>query len=277
MVHSILFGISAAKDFQFERVAHWFRVYPRSDLRERRSNSNAVPPKFRRGRANQSKARLKILSQSFNGAESGDVIPESNQNIGTEYFQLLKIMCSGISLFRSTISRWRRYCRKRRPAQGVDAFATPAIVELKVDPVFFCITTMTVVVKNKEPFVIPPAARRMAGFKRGQELEVKASAGVITIVAKLSLDEQQDEREIRDPKIRAVIRKGHEEFLAGKTRPAERLLAERNNGVLMRPKRVLDPDDTLTPAEAKIVRRGLAQLKRGESKPWRDVKHALSL
>lgn len=85
---------------------------------------------------------------------------------------------------------------------------------------------MTVVVKNKEPLVVPPAARRMAGFKSGQELEVKASGGVITIVRKLSPDEQEDEREIRDPKIRAAIRKGHEEFLAGKTRPAGELLAE---------------------------------------------------
>jgi bifunctional DNA-binding transcriptional regulator/antitoxin component of YhaV-PrlF toxin-antitoxin module len=35
-------------------------------------------------------------------------------------------------------------------------------------------------------------------------------------------------------------------------------------------------DDTLTPTEAKIVRRGQAQLKRGKSKPWRAVKHALA-
>ena len=34
-------------------------------------------------------------------------------------------------------------------------------------------------------------------------------------------------------------------------------------------------DDSLTPAEAKAVRRGEAQLKRGQSKPWRAVKHAL--
>jgi len=47
------------------------------------------------------------------------------------------------------------------------------------------------------------------------------------------------------------------------------------NGVLMKAKRAVDPDDTLTPAEAKIVRRGEAQLKRGESKLWRAVKHAL--
>jgi bifunctional DNA-binding transcriptional regulator/antitoxin component of YhaV-PrlF toxin-antitoxin module len=52
---------------------------------------------------------------------------------------------------------------------------------------------------------------------------------------------------------------------------------EQKNGVLIKPKRVVDPDDTLTPAEEKIVRRGLAQLKRGESKPWRAIKDALSL
>lgn len=52
--------------------------------------------------------------------------------------------------------------------------------------------------------------------------------------------------------------------------------AEQKNGVLIKPRRVVDPDDVLTPEEAKIVRRGEAQLKRGESKPWRDVKHALS-
>jgi AbrB family looped-hinge helix DNA binding protein len=52
--------------------------------------------------------------------------------------------------------------------------------------------------------------------------------------------------------------------------------SEHANGVLIKPKRLVDPDDVLTPAEAKMVRRGEAQLKRGESKPWRVVKHALS-
>jgi len=52
--------------------------------------------------------------------------------------------------------------------------------------------------------------------------------------------------------------------------------SEHKNGVLIKPKRKLDPDDALTPAEAKIVRRGEAQLKRGQSKSWRDVKHALA-
>jgi bifunctional DNA-binding transcriptional regulator/antitoxin component of YhaV-PrlF toxin-antitoxin module len=53
--------------------------------------------------------------------------------------------------------------------------------------------------------------------------------------------------------------------------------AKHQNGVLIKPRRGIDPDDTLTPSEAKIVRRGEAQLRRGESKSWPAVKHALSL
>jgi AbrB family looped-hinge helix DNA binding protein len=52
---------------------------------------------------------------------------------------------------------------------------------------------------------------------------------------------------------------------------------EKRGGVPIKPKRSVDPDDILTSEGAKIVRRGLAQLKRGESKPWRTVKNALSL
>jgi hypothetical protein len=44
---------------------------------------------------------------------------------------------------------------------------------------------MTVAVKNRPPVVVPPAALRRAGFTSGQELEVKASYGVITILPKL--------------------------------------------------------------------------------------------
>ena len=43
---------------------------------------------------------------------------------------------------------------------------------------------------------------------------------------------------------------------------------EHKHGVLMRRKRVADPDDTLSPEEARIVRRGEAQLRRGQSKPF---------
>jgi len=46
---------------------------------------------------------------------------------------------------------------------------------------------MTVAIKNnnKTPLVVPPAIRRRARFKSGQELEFKVSAGVITILPKL--------------------------------------------------------------------------------------------
>jgi len=52
--------------------------------------------------------------------------------------------------------------------------------------------------------------------------------------------------------------------------------AEQKNGVLIKAKRLVDSDDTLTPAEAEVVRRGEAQLKRGQSKSWRAIKHALA-
>lgn len=47
------------------------------------------------------------------------------------------------------------------------------------------------------------------------------------------------------------------------------------NGVLMKPKRLVDPEDVLTPAEAKKVRHGMKQIKDGRFQLWRDVKHEL--
>lgn len=46
---------------------------------------------------------------------------------------------------------------------------------------------MTVSFKNdnKTPLVVPPAVRRRARFKSGQELEFRASGGVISILPKL--------------------------------------------------------------------------------------------
>jgi antitoxin component of MazEF toxin-antitoxin module len=46
---------------------------------------------------------------------------------------------------------------------------------------------MTVAVKNRKSFVVPPAALRQAGFKSGQELEVKVTGGAITILPKLPI------------------------------------------------------------------------------------------
>jgi hypothetical protein len=41
---------------------------------------------------------------------------------------------------------------------------------------------MTLIVKNKTPLVVPPAVRRKAGFRSGEEIEFRVSGGVITIV-----------------------------------------------------------------------------------------------
>ena len=47
--------------------------------------------------------------------------------------------------------------------------------------------------------------------------------------------------------------------------------------VSMKPKRVLDDDDTLTASEASKVRHGLKQLKQGNTRPWVQVKDELGL
>jgi AbrB family looped-hinge helix DNA binding protein len=73
---------------------------------------------------------------------------------------------------------------------------------------------------------VPKSVRRKAGFKPGERVEFKVSDRTITIVPKLSPDEEQDEREIRDPKVREHIRKSNAERLAGKGRPIGEFLAD---------------------------------------------------
>ncbi len=89
---------------------------------------------------------------------------------------------------------------------------------------------MTITLKTKTEITVPKSIRRKAGIKPGDRVEF---GRVINIIPKPSPDELQDERDLRDPKIRAAIRKSHEEFLAGKSRPAQQLFAELK---LMKPK-----------------------------------------
>jgi antitoxin component of MazEF toxin-antitoxin module len=49
------------------------------------------------------------------------------------------------------------------------------------------------------------------------------------------------------------------------------------NGVLIKPRRALDPDNTLTTAEAKKVRHALKQIREGKTRPWSQIKHELGL
>ncbi|MBI3091795.1 MAG: AbrB/MazE/SpoVT family DNA-binding domain-containing protein [Candidatus Tectomicrobia bacterium] len=47
--------------------------------------------------------------------------------------------------------------------------------------------------------------------------------------------------------------------------------------VVIKPKRLVDADDLLTPEEEALVREGEKQLKRGESINWDDLKQRLGL
>ena len=51
----------------------------------------------------------------------------------------------------------------------------------------------------------------------------------------------------------------------------------KENAVVVKPKRIVDPGDVLTPAEEKKVRQALRQVKAGKTRPWADVKHDLGL
>ena len=48
------------------------------------------------------------------------------------------------------------------------------------------------------------------------------------------------------------------------------------NTVVIKPKKLVDADDVLTPEEEAIVRRGEQQLRQGKSKPWSQIKHELA-
>jgi hypothetical protein len=60
--------------------------------------------------------------------------------------------------------------------------------------------------------------------------------GGIPVAGLMDADELEDYLEIRDPKVQAQIRKSTDEYLAGKSRPAEELLAELRAETGKRPK-----------------------------------------
>ena len=47
--------------------------------------------------------------------------------------------------------------------------------------------------------------------------------------------------------------------------------------VIIKPKKLVDADDVLTPEDEKLVRKGEAQLKKGKHVLWDDVKTQLNL
>ena len=52
----------------------------------------------------------------------------------------------------------------------------------------------------------------------------------IPIAGVMDIDEFEDYLELKDPRVRAHIRKSQQEYLAGNSRPAEQLLAELRKG-----------------------------------------------
>ena len=61
---------------------------------------------------------------------------------------------------------------------------------------------MTVTVKSKMPLVVPPSVRRRAGFKSGDKLEFKVTAGVVTIFP------EQDSDDALTPEEEKIVRRG---------------------------------------------------------------------
>jgi AbrB family looped-hinge helix DNA binding protein len=96
---------------------------------------------------------------------------------------------------------------------------------------------MTVTLKPKTEITVPKSIRLKAGIKPGEQVEFSVSGRTINITPKLSADEIQDQREIRDPKIRGILQEGYREFLAGKTRPIQEFFAERAGHKPPRPSR----------------------------------------
>ena len=54
-------------------------------------------------------------------------------------------------------------------------------------------------------------------------------------------------------------------------------VAESNDRIVIRPKKLVDLEDTLTPEEEKIVARGFKQLKQGKYVTWDQLKRELGV
>ena len=73
---------------------------------------------------------------------------------------------------------------------------------------------MTIIVKERDPLVVPLNIRRRAGIKAGDRLEFKAARGIITIVsqAQITSDETAEQRRIID----AQLAEGLEDIRKGR-------------------------------------------------------------
>ena len=54
-------------------------------------------------------------------------------------------------------------------------------------------------------------------------------------------------------------------------------VTKENGAVILKPKKLVDADEALTPDEEELVERGIEQIKRGDSVNWEDLKDRLNL
>jgi len=54
-------------------------------------------------------------------------------------------------------------------------------------------------------------------------------------------------------------------------------VSRNGENIVIKPKRLVDVEDTLSPEEEKLVDRGFMQLKRGDSVLWKELKDELDL
>ena len=47
--------------------------------------------------------------------------------------------------------------------------------------------------------------------------------------------------------------------------------------VIIKPKRVVDPEGVLSPEDEEALRQGMEDIERGDVRPWSEVKHDLGL
>jgi bifunctional DNA-binding transcriptional regulator/antitoxin component of YhaV-PrlF toxin-antitoxin module len=53
--------------------------------------------------------------------------------------------------------------------------------------------------------------------------------------------------------------------------------ARHGNGLLLKPKRVVETGETLTPTESKRLRQSLKQTRQDKTRPWAEIKDELGL
>jgi len=54
-------------------------------------------------------------------------------------------------------------------------------------------------------------------------------------------------------------------------------VSRKGEDIVIKPKRLVDVEDTLSPEEEKCIEQGFKELKRGESVLWRELKNELDL